>query len=187
MQNSASYRANIDGTPFGSGVKSEIIPSNRNHRMLNFETTLHLEEREKVIQQRIERYFEEQGYQAKLDTHNQRYYERGSEWRNYIAMNPGNWHVFARIQLHTTNDQSLWAQVRLDVDTQGQIVLDRERQYWETEFDVLTTFLETGKSKRDDILGQLGKRNQWQNMAIMAGVVVVSALCSAVFVFNAFG
>lgn len=149
--------------------------------MLDFEATLHLEEREKVIEQRIERYFEQQRYQAKQDHIRGLYYERGSAWGNYIAMNPGHWHVFASAMLHTTDDQSLTVEVRMNVDTQGQFVLARERQYWETEFDVLTAYLETGKSKHEDIVGDLGRRNYRQNMNLTLGSVIAFSIMIFVF------
>src|SRR5688572_5803765 len=126
--------------------------------MLDFATTLHLEEREKVVQQRIERYFEQQGYRAKQHSDMSYSYERGSAWGNYIAMNPGHWHVFASAKLRAT-DHALSVDVALNVDTQGQIVLAREHQYWETEFDVLTAYLETGKTKNQDIVGDLDRKS----------------------------
>lgn len=144
--------------------------------MLDFEATLHLEEREKVIEQRIERYFEQQGYQAKQDHLRGLYYERGSAWGNYVAMNPGHWHVFASATLHPFDNDFVAVEVRMNVDTQGQYVLDRERHYWETEFDVLSAYLETGKSKHEDIVGDLGRRNYRQNINLTLGIVVVGAI-----------
>jgi hypothetical protein len=163
-------------------LKCSNIPVIRNAAMLTFETTLHLEEREKVIQQRIERYFEEQRYQAKLNADNQPYYERGSVWRNYVAFNPADWHVLVWIKVLPVDQQSHWVQVRLDVDTQGQYVLERERHYWQTEFEVLTGFLETGKTKREDVLGQLGKSNEWKNIWLTASIFTVSIAAMFVLV-----
>jgi hypothetical protein len=149
--------------------------------MFDFSTTLHLQEREKVIQQRIERYFEENGYQAKLDANNDVYYERGSVWRNYIALNPRNWHVFAAASVQAVDEQTVSVDVELHVDTQGQmLVVERERQYWETEFDVLTAYIETGKSKQEDILGTLSRRNYRQNVILNAWVML--AMCAALFI-----
>ena len=145
--------------------------------MLDFETTLHLEEREKVIEQRIERYFEQQGYHTRHDRGSV-YYERGSAWGNYVAMSPSQWHVLATIALRSTDNQALSVDVRLEVDTTGQIVLDRERKYWETAFDVLTDYLETGKSKHEDIVGNLGQRNLRQNINLTIGISIVIGIAT---------
>ena len=76
----------------------------------------------------------------------------------------------------SATNEGVSVDVAMNVDTQGQIVLERERTYWETEFDVLTSYLMTGKNKHEDVVGQLGRYNLRHNFYITVALMLAFLL-----------
>jgi hypothetical protein len=145
--------------------------------ILDFTITMNLETPKDIMQQRVENYFEQRGYQVKQND-NEVYYERGSWWRNYFAFNPAQWHVLAVVSLNITDDGMTMVNALLSVDSRGQIVLAREQRYWQTVFETLIDFLETGVDNKEKVLHNLGIRNQRQNYYLTIAIVIIS-----VFIF----
>ncbi len=146
---------------------------------MDFIETVYVDTSKAKMQQRIKNYFERQNYQARYRGSDM-YYERGSVWHNYIAFNPASWHVFAHTELDTTDDERIAVKVWLRVDTQGQMVLDREFRYWQMTFDTLLAFLETGINDQEAKLHEVGQNNQRQNYALTIGIVVIIGIIGVV-------
>src|SRR5688572_22341187 len=91
--------------------------------MLDFATTLHLEEPERLVQYRIDRYFKQHDYEAKRDKNDAVYYERGSKWHSYFGDNPAKWYACATITVHSPDEDSSTVDVRLQVNTDGQLLV----------------------------------------------------------------
>ncbi len=66
-------------------------------------------------------------------------YRRGSKLGSMFGFSVKGWHVTATIQLAPRNDGSTQATVSFDIDTTGQMVIKRERAFWEQEIEGLVS------------------------------------------------
>jgi hypothetical protein len=146
---------------------------------MDFIDTVYVDTTQAMMQGRIKNYFERQGYRTK-SRDGVVYYERGSAWRNYVAMNPANWHVFARTEMHKTDDEKVAVNLWLSVDTQGQMVLDREHLYWKMAFDTLLTYLKTGVDDHEAKIHEIGETNKRQNYTLTLAVVLIAGVAGLV-------
>jgi hypothetical protein len=141
---------------------------------LQFEIKLSLEGSPKVIEQRAKRYFKKRGYRYKGRAGKTLYYESGSAWSSSLRMGPSYWPVAASVKVseEATSKYALSVSVKLTVNTDSQMRLPRESLYWETEFALLTDYLETGMNKEDDDLNHLATKNCLLNLLLVMGVIV---------------
>ena len=87
---------------------------------------------ESVVRARISEHLTAAGYRQ-VGAGPDLVFERGSHLSSWLSFSPKNWFVRATVRTEPDGSQRTRATAEFDVDTTGQIVIRREREYWEKE------------------------------------------------------
>jgi hypothetical protein len=93
-------------------------------------------ENEQTVRALISDYLQKRGYKQRESEPNL-VYERGSCLGSRFALSTKQWRVTATVQTRPGQDWATDVVATLDIDTTGQMVIQRERNFWEKEIDDL--------------------------------------------------
>jgi hypothetical protein len=96
---------------------------------------------EAVVRERIEAYFARSGYTQAISQPCLMTYRRG----RFLAFSPKKWKVYAVIQIVSDPGQPTRVAAAFDIDTTGQVVIERERRFWKNELNDFEQAVKTGK------------------------------------------
>jgi hypothetical protein len=103
---------------------------------MKLDRTFITRESTQVSRELITRYLESKGYkQQQLDSGI--VYERGSGLGSLLSFSTKQWKVAVTIQTHPNIDQTTNVVVTFNINTTGQLVTKKERNFWEKELDDL--------------------------------------------------
>jgi hypothetical protein len=109
-------------------------------------------ENEDTIRKCIDAYLNKAGYKQ-VSVQPDLIYERGSLLGSLISFSPKGWQAKASIQVKPTSDQATEVLVIVDVNTTGQMVTEKERNFWNSELDGLETAIHAGTMDAIVIVG----------------------------------
>ena len=98
---------------------------------MKLERTVKTESNEISICERLATYFALAGYRQTISQPRLMSYQRGK----FLTLSAKGCKVNAIIQVSPVPDQAMQVTVTLDIDTSGQFVVEREREYWRKEMD----------------------------------------------------
>jgi hypothetical protein len=91
---------------------------------------------EKLIEQRTELFLTKSGYRRKEPSPHI-IFQRGSKFGSLTSNSPQNWKVEVEIQISMENETTNRVNLIFHIDTTGQWVTDKERDYWTNELNNL--------------------------------------------------
>lgn len=122
-----------------------------------------------AAQERIRNYFVAAGYRQETSTEGMMRFRRGTPWGSFVSFTPAGWGVAAEINLHSADDQVEVVAI-FDVNTTGQAVTGKERDFWAAELDGLATALDSS-SPVDVPAVTTANSALWQNIYFTIAVV----------------
>ena len=150
--------------------------------MLNYQWSFNLPVREKTVRQRLDDFLKQQGFQIEHEDADKVQYRRGSAAFNYLAMNPRSWHSLATVHFKV-NYEAVDVTILYQIDTTGQMMLTKERTFFDTEFASLVAFLQSGEL--DNRLAQNEKSAVRSNFFLALGFAVFIVLLLGIFLIPA--
>lgn len=103
---------------------------------MNLDRTFTVNETEETLRANIASYFVRKGYKQRESGPNLTF-ERGSGLGSMVSFSTKKWKVDAAVETRSNPDQSTNVVVTLNIDTSGQIVVKKEREFWENELNDL--------------------------------------------------
>lgn len=145
---------------------------------MQLEKTIFFDQTPAAVRAQIDQFFTARGYRA-AGGPGEIQYRRGSKWGSLTSFTPKGWLCVISINLRTEGTEASWMQATYQIDTSGQMVTQKEREFWQAEIRQLEETIRSGRV----ILADEGKSNIALNENVaMAGIIL---LISAVFAFAA--
>jgi hypothetical protein len=120
--------------------------------LMKFEESISVNENIDIIRDRIDVYLKNVGYKN-ISMQPDMVYERGSLLGTWMSFSPKGWHANASITLIESSDGEINVALNIDVNTSGQIVSAKERDYWNLELENFKKTVLTGSSNLTDVSG----------------------------------
>ncbi len=99
---------------------------------MRLDRTFTTQESEQVAHTRIASYLESKGYKQR-ETSPALVYERGSAFGSMVSFSTKHWKVVTTVQTNSNPDETTNVIAVFDINTTGQMVVKRERDFWEKE------------------------------------------------------
>lgn len=108
---------------------------------MKLERSIRVDAGEDLVRERAAVYFALAKYRQAVSQPHLLSFQRGT----FPPWSPDKWNVNAVIQTEPASGQATQADIRFDIDTSGQFVIESERRFWRNELDDLERFMRTGK------------------------------------------
>ncbi len=91
---------------------------------------------EEVLRERMTDHLTKNGYRL-VSSQPALTFQRGSRFGSMTAFTPRGWKATVVVGFTANIERETQVSVMLDVDTTGQLVLEREKKFWQSEFDAM--------------------------------------------------
>ena len=136
------------------------------------ERTFELETTAIEAEKRVEEFLAQAGYE-RISTSELKY-KRGSMLGSLTSFSPRKWRASLLTRIHPLDRDRATVSVTLDVNTTGQMVTQREKDYWETEIEGFKKAIESGKFSFESLNEDHQKltKSGWKGLWIFLGVAL---------------
>jgi len=140
---------------------------------MKYERSFEIEATTKDAEKRVEEFLAQAGYQR--TSNSELKYKRGSMLGSLTSFSPRKWRASLLTRIHPLDRDRAKISVIVDVNTTGQMVTQREKDYWETEIEGFKKAIESGKISFEGLNEDHQKltRSGWKGLWIFLGVALV--------------
>jgi hypothetical protein len=146
---------------------------------MKIEHTLSVPVSERLIKERASAYFQNAGYRV-LTSDDCLVYKRGSILGSFISFTPKGWKVRAKVRTNPVLEGGTEARLFLDINTAGQLITERERIFWKTEFEGLILAIKTG-STIPKLSSEAASNSKSENVTTAAIIISLAVMLAVIF------
>lgn len=128
---------------------------------------------EQIVQARLKSYFLQSQYDLQAASTNHWRLDRKSDKDPYQKISPKSWNVKVVVDINAISSLQTAVIARFKVDTTGQTVLKRERDYWEAEANMFMTYIRYGNDADLKTLRTIERKAQQQNIFLSIAMVIL--------------
>ena len=137
---------------------------------MKLERTITVEESRSTLEARTIAYLEQAGYKQ-VSSQTSIIYRRGSIFGTWLSFSPKSWQVQATTQI-VSSEKTSDVSIKFDVNSTGQLITEKERNFWNTELDGLEVAIRSGNIDIKTSISQ-AQSSRSQNRLTSAIIMIV--------------
>jgi hypothetical protein len=146
---------------------------------MKIEHTISAQVSEGLLKERASAFLQNAGYRP-VNRKGDLVYKRGALLGSLFSFTPKGWRARVVVKTQPGSEGVTEARFRLDIDTTGQMVTEKERLFWKNEMEGLILAVRTGNPISKPALEAAGD-SKAQNVASAALVIILAVLMAVIF------
>ena len=145
---------------------------------MEFEHILKTERSEEEIRSQIDQFLINHGYHT-LDSKTGMLFQRGSFWGSMAGFTPKSWKARVSIEFFPQIEEDLQVRIKYAINTSGQWVTNKEKEFWKVEFNNLLKNLENNiETTSFSEMNKINERALQQNILSVFIIIAFAAMMS---------